>query len=367
VTRHVSDSCTDMPLTQVPVRLTAAECSAAAAMTPKTPVAEEAVDRDTGDDVKYVYAPNGLFPCPIPQGSDKCSSVISHFVFMGRLVGKALLDQRHVDLPLAPPFFKKIVGRRLAFEDLELIDPSLHSSLVKMRCLAAAFTDGVEAGRSVADLEKELTLDGCAVADLCLDFTMPGKPEIELLQGGKDMDVTLENLGEYAEAVARMALEMGVSRQFAAFEAGFNEVFPIQHLKIFSPEELEQHIRGDVEPWSMETLRAAIKPDHGYQDSSMPIVWLMTIMSEMDKKERRLFMRFISGSPTLPSGGLRKLQPRLTVVRKDAEAPLKPDDYLPSVMTCANYLKMPQYSSMDIMRERLFVAMREGQLCFLLS
>lgn len=52
-------------------------------------------------------------------------------------------------------------------------------------------------------------------------------------------------------------------------------------------------------------------------------------------------MRFISGSPTLPAGGLRRLQPRLTVVRKEAEAPLKPDDYLPSVMTCANYLKLP--------------------------
>ena len=61
----------------------------------------------------------------------------------------------------------------------------------------------------------------------------------------------------------------------------------------------------------------------------------------MERGERRLLLRFLTGSPTLPSGGLSRLQPPLTVVRKEAEAPLRPDDYLPSVMTCANYLKLP--------------------------
>jgi hypothetical protein len=64
-------------------------------------------------------------------------------------------------------------------------------------------------------------------------------------------------------------------------------------------------------------------------------------MQGMERGERRLLLRFLTGSPTLPSGGLSRLQPPLTVVRKEAEAPLRPDDYLPSVMTCANYLKLP--------------------------
>ena len=47
----------------------------------------------------------------------------------------------------------------------------------------------------------------------------------------------------------------------------------------------------------------------------------------------------------LPIGGFKALRPELTVVRKHAEDGLKDDDYLPSVMTCANYLKLPNYSS----------------------
>ena len=61
----------------------------------------------------------------------------------------------------------------------------------------------------------------------------------------------------------------------------------------------------------------------------------------LDSGERRLLLRFLTGSPSLPAGGLSRLQPPLTVVRKEAEPPLGPDDYLPSVMTCANYLKLP--------------------------
>ena len=65
--------------------------------------------------------------------------------------------------------------------------------------------------------------------------------------------------------------------------------------------------------------------------------------------------------------GFRGLNPPFTVVRKPHEAPLTADDYLPSVMTCVNYLKLPQYSSRKVMRERLEIAIDEGVGAFHLS
>ncbi|KAJ6667352.1 hypothetical protein lerEdw1_017330 [Lerista edwardsae] len=56
-----------------------------------------------------------------------------------------------------------------------------------------------------------------------------------------------------------------------------------------------------------------------------------------------------------PPGGLANLHPRLTVVRKvDAT-----DASYPSVNTCVHYLKLPEYSSEEIMRERLLAATME--------
>ena len=55
------------------------------------------------------------------------------------------------------------------------------------------------------------------------------------------------------------------------------------------------------------------------------------------------------------------------MVCRPSEPPYTPDDYLPSVMTCVNYLKLPDYSSLDVLRERLTVAIKEGQGAFHLS
>ena len=97
-------------------------------------------------------------------------------------------------------------------------------------------------------------------------------------------------------------------------------------------------------------------------------------MCSFNSDEQRQFLQFITGSPRLPVGGLRSLVPPLTIVRKSVEAVASStsssssaDQYLPSVMTCVNYLKLPDYSSIDIMKEKLFKAMKDGQLSFHLS
>ena len=77
--------------------------------------------------------------------------------------------------------------------------------------------------------------------------------------------------------------------------------------------------------------------------------------------------RVLHCAPPCVVGGLARLSPKLTIVRKSPEDGVSPDAYLPSVMTCANYVKLPDYSSKEVMRERLLLSMREGQSAFLLS
>jgi len=75
----------------------------------------------------------------------------------------------------------------------------------------------------------------------------------------------------------------------------------------------------------------------------------------MNAYERKGFLQFTTGCSSLPPGGLANLYPRLTVVRKvDAS-----DGSYPSVNTCVHYLKLPDYSSEEIMRERLLAATKE--------
>jgi E3 ubiquitin-protein ligase TRIP12 len=62
------------------------------------------------------------------------------------------------------------------------------------------------------------------------------------------------------------------------------------------------------------------------------------------------------------------LEPHLTVVlKKPVNAGDKADCILPSVMTCQNYVKMPEYSSYEVLRAKFNVAIEEGASHFSLS
>lgn len=67
------------------------------------------------------------------------------------------------------------------------------------------------------------------------------------------------------------------------------------------------------------------------------------------------FLQFTTGCSSLPPGGLANLHPRLTVVRKEGEG----DGSYPSVNTCVHYLKLPEYSSEEVLREKLLAATKE--------
>jgi E3 ubiquitin-protein ligase TRIP12 len=114
-------------------------------------------------------------------------------------------------------------------------------------------------------------------------------------------------------------------------------------------------------------ILAILKADHGYSLTSRVILDIVEMMTKFDLHERRAFLQFITGSPRLPFGGWRSLQPPLTVVCKTVGASESPDDYLPSVMTCVNYLKVPNYSDASVLKVKFMQAIAEGQGSFHLS
>lgn len=131
-------------------------------------------------------------------------------------------------------------------------------------------------------------------------------------------------------------------------------------------------------------LMDSIKADHGFNLDSSSVRNLLHTMSELDVTARRDFLQFVTGSPKLPIGGeysstryysalltlypgFKSLTPMFTVVCKPSEPPLTSDDYLPSVMTCVNYLKMPDYSTVEVLKDKLNMAITMGQGAFHLS
>uniref|UniRef100_A0A8C5UBA6 E3 ubiquitin-protein ligase n=1 Tax=Malurus cyaneus samueli TaxID=2593467 RepID=A0A8C5UBA6_9PASS len=319
---------------------------------------------------------NCLFALPFGRTAKPAhiAKVKMKFRFLGKLMAKAIMDFRLVDLPLGLPFYKWMLRQEtsLTSHDLFSIDPVVAKSIYHLEDIVRQKKrleqDKTQTKESLQYALEALTMNGCSVEDLGLDFTLPGFPNIELKKGGKDTPVTIHNLEEYLRLVIFWALNEGVARQFDSFRDGFESVFPLSHLQYFYPEELEQLLCGSkTDTWDAKTLMECCRPDHGYTHDSRAVKYLFEILSSFDSEQQRLFLQFVTGSPRLPVGGFRSLNPPLTIVRKTFESTENPDDFLPSVMTCVNYLKLPDYSTIEIMREKLLIAAREGQQSFHLS
>ncbi|XP_025829823.1 E3 ubiquitin-protein ligase TRIP12 isoform X2 [Agrilus planipennis] len=327
---------------------------------------------------EYVHAAAGLFPLPLGKGAKmgQISKSKSKFRFLGKFMAKAVMDSRMLDLPFSLTFYRWLLGQEqsLTLADLYHVSPDIHRTLRKMQEIVRKRNTILEnpdasSAEKNAQLEQ-LDFDGCPIEDLGIDFILPGH-NVELMKNGRNTHVTIHNLHQYANLVTYWFLIEGVYRQMEAFREGFETVFSLQNLRMFQPEELEAVFcgspRDSMSGWDVKTLMECCRPDHGFTADSRAIHFLFEVLSSYNKDEQRRFVQFITGSPRLPVGGFKALSPPLTVVRKTLEPNQNADDFLPSVMTCVNYLKLPDYSSIEVMREKLRLAASEGQHSFHLS
>lgn len=317
-----------------------------------------------------VLSPFGLFPRPWSPSSHSLSGlefseVLKKFVLLGQIVAKALQNGRVLDLRLSKAFYKLVLGKELTVYDIQSFDPELGGVLLEFLALVERKRnlESHPEGKSLFDLE--LNFQNTKIGDLCLDFTVPGYPDYVLNSAADANTVDSSNLEEYVLLLVDATINSGISRQIEAFKSGFDQVFPIRHLQVFTEDELERLLCGESGFWNSNELLDHIKFDHGYTANSPPVVNLLEIMKEFDSKQQRAFLQFVTGAPRLPPGGLASLSPMLTIVRKSCSVWVDAD--LPSVMTCANYLKLPPYSSKEKMKEKLLYAITEGQGSFHLS
>ena len=292
------------------------------------------------------------------------------FSFIGRLVAKALYDDRLLNLPFNKAFWKLVLGKPMNLLDLESVDINIGRYILELNQVVKN-KQQIRDEHSDPDIQekhiKRLDLKGVRIEDMHLNFTLPGYEHIELKPNGKNICVTVDNIESYIALVAEQTLLQNC--QAIAFRKGFEKLISIEMLNVFEYDELESVIcGGGSECWEFEYLKTAIIPAHGYTRSSNVFKNLLKLISCFNIEDRKMFLQFVTGCPRLPIGGFKSLTPPLTVVRKlPTNINISPDKYLPSVMTCQNYLKIPEYSSYDVLEKQLRYAFTEAKEAFHLS
>ena len=182
-------------------------------------------------DEKFVHMEHGLFPLPMAAvAPEHRAGVLKRFRLLGLFVAKSMLDFRLIDIPLS-----------LVFLQTAFFGTEVHRSLplpmqiqTGLRLLAGVDPKLAQSLQMLLD-EK----DAKSMENLCLDFTLPGHPTVELVPSGSSTSVTLQNVSEYLMAVLRTSLYDGIEEQVKAFQDGFNAVFPLSSLRLLTVEEIQ--------------------------------------------------------------------------------------------------------------------------------
>ncbi|XP_074339779.1 E3 ubiquitin-protein ligase UPL3-like [Apium graveolens] len=183
-----------------------------------------------------IQTPRGLFPSSWPPNADLSDGstfkkVVDYFKLLGRVLATALQDKRPLNLSFSSAFYKLLLGQDLSLHDINSFDPELGKNLLRYQALVDGKLFPGSRGGINEVIEIQFSENENVNEDPDHDFTLPGYPFHE--------HVYINNLKEYIDYVFDVTTGSGIERQLEALRAGFNEVFDISSLQIFSAKELE--------------------------------------------------------------------------------------------------------------------------------
>ncbi|OHT07368.1 hypothetical protein TRFO_24453 [Tritrichomonas foetus] len=276
----------------------------------------------------YAKHHQGLFPLPTAKDS--------YMVGLGRFCAKAIQMGMLIDIPFNPAFFELVNGH-----DVPL---------------------------SAVDDNHEMYFQNPVGVDdwgLAFEYPIGFNKSIDMVKQGSQKMVTSANFSQYREKFIDFTVGKYVKLKAARFREGFAEVINPEFLKLFTGEEICNILNGNAPSITYEDLKAYIHTCNGYAPEDPEIGYLYEIVPSMSQKEQLLLIQFITGSSRLPIGGLKNVNPPISIAKKDGEK--NSNQQLPSVSTCSHYFKLPPYESKEVMREKLLTAIYEGQQSFQLS
>ena len=315
----------------------------------------------------YKTTDGSLYPKVGINSNKEC---IKLFKLLGYIIGRAIYDDRLIDIPISRVFWSLLLERPVLYKDMQIIDKDLFKTINDLLILVDKKKDLIKNKPNISDeeIENQVLYNGKKLSELDLYFTFPGNNEIELKEGGGNILLSMKNVEEYINLIYDFIFFKGIDAPVTAFRNGFSSIYSIYNLKCFTSSELEELVCGSLEiKWDQDNLYENLKPEHGYTKGSRIFNDLIKFMCKLDKFGQRQFLIFTTGTSRLPIGGFKALSPKLTIVKRTFDNTQYPDDYLPTVMTCQNYLKLPEYSTYEILESKLFTAMKEGSKEFNLS
>ena len=113
-------------------------------------------------------------------------------------------------------------------------------------------------------------------------------------------------------------------------------------------------ISGAAKRIDVADLKKYTKYIGGYDSSSSVVKWFWKFVEkDMTDHDHSKLLMFVTSCPRSPLLGFESLQPQFTISKIEG---VGSNDKLPTSATCFNLLKLPEYSSEKVLRDKLMYA-----------
>jgi len=274
----------------------------------------------------------------LPDPNCSSESHLSHFKYLGKMLGVAIRTQNNLNLSFPPLFWKRVLQEQVTIGDLKGADEATFHMLEILR-------DPAKAGLGEEEFAEAFAGVVFAYAD------SSGKSQ-ELFPGGSEKPVTIGNSREYADLVERFRLSESESI-YEEIRSGISVVVPSHLLSLFSWRQLEALVCGapdvDVDLLAKKTSYG------GWNPEDIQVKWLWSALRSFTAQQRSMFLRFVWGRSRLPAQSDFRNFSLAKMGREPA------DNYLPVAHTCGFGLDLPTYTNEEVLKAKVLYAITQCQ------
>ena len=250
---------------------------------------------------------------------------------IGKIFGMALYNDAVLTVPFPCILFKKILGVPLDLDDLAEIEPENYTSLCNLK-------------NCTEDELKEIELY------FTVDYSVGDEHHLEeLIHNGRYRQVTSSNLDAFCQAYAHFHTTKLIEKEFGAFIKGFNTLIQGDLLLLLLPRELERIVIG-IDEIDIELLKENTSYT-GYTAQTPIIKMFWEIFENYNESDRKKLLQFITGNDRIPVSSSRS--PKLVIAKNGNNT-----NRLPSSHTCVSTLLLPEYSTKQMLEDKLSKAIQ---------
>ncbi|KAJ1823973.1 ubiquitin-protein ligase (E3) [Coemansia sp. RSA 2599] len=311
---------------------------------------------------------NSVYPSPEIMHIEDVKQralALDKFKFLGALIGKALYEGILVDVPFALFFLGRCMGYLPTFNDLPTLDEDLYRGLVALKNYPVSET-GSGSSSSVRDEDDEI------YRVFGMDFTVTvGTRDghtraVPLVPKGDSIKVTSHNRMLYLDLISQFKLVRQIDAPVKAFLSGLHTMIPEAWMRLLfaTPLELSRLLCGDsgainIADWKRNTQYEGAYMAKRDAHPTIALFWDV-VENAFSERQRRALCKFATSCERPPLLGFAELNPSFCITNSSSDENGVHDNRLPSASTCVNLLKLPVYSSREILHEKLMLAIESG-------